>query len=105
MDAEGNILVADCNNHHIQKFTAAGQFLTAVGTKGNTPCDITFNIRKNKAYVTDSGNHCVLVLNSDLTHSSTFGRCGRGQGQFGIPVGIACDSTGNVYVADLHNHS
>lgn len=37
VDGEGNILVADSYSHRIQKFTAEGQFLTAVGTKGNGP--------------------------------------------------------------------
>ena len=37
VDSEENILVVDSRNHRIQKFTANGQFLTAVGTKGNGP--------------------------------------------------------------------
>ena len=34
MDGEGNILATDPNNRCIHKFTAEGQFLTAVGTRG-----------------------------------------------------------------------
>ena len=30
-------LVADKDNHRIQKFTAEGQFITAVGTNGSGP--------------------------------------------------------------------
>ena len=37
MDGEGNIFVADSGNNRIQKFTANGQFLSAVGTKGEGP--------------------------------------------------------------------
>ena len=33
-----------------------------------------------------------------------FGTNGSGNGQFNSPHGIACDSTGNVYVADTDNH-
>ena len=107
VDAEGNILVADNENHRIQKFTAEGQFLTAVGTKGSGPLQfshprgITFN---NKVYVTDSNNHRIQVLNSDLTFSSTFGKYGSGKGQFSYAWGIACGSSGEVYVADYNNH-
>ena len=54
--------------------------------------------------MTDSDNNCVQVLNSDLTFSSTFGKCGDGKGQFYYPTGIACDSAGEVYVADTNNH-
>ncbi|MBI4378159.1 MAG: SBBP repeat-containing protein [Nitrospinae bacterium] len=32
------------------------------------------------------------------------GSSGTGDGQFNHPVGIAVDSSGNVYVADEYNH-
>ena len=54
--------------------------------------------------MTDSSFHCVQVLNSDLDYCSTIGREGSGNGEFNSPWGISCDSTGNVYVADTHNH-
>ena len=109
VDSEGNILVADCHNHRIQKITAEGQFM-AVGTFGREPLQssypngITFNTRNNKVYVVHHGDHRVQVLNSDLTFSTTFGKEGRGKGQFSYPSGIACNSTGKVYVADANNH-
>ena len=106
VDGEGNILVADTFNHRIQKFTAEGQFLTAVGPGLQFIClsDIAFNTINNKVYVVDFGNHLIQVLNSNLTFSSTFGKQGNGKGEFNSPWGIACDSTGKVYVADTHNH-
>ena len=52
----------------------------------------------------DWDNDRVQVLNSDLTFSNTFGKKGSGKGQFDSPWGIACDSTGKVYVADTGNH-
>ena len=88
VDGEGNILVADCHNHRIQKFTGEGQFLAAVGTQGSGhlqfdyPAEIAFNTSNNKVYVADNFNHHVQVLNSDLTFSSTFGKKGSGKGQF-----------------------
>lgn len=51
-------------------------------------------------YVTD-GNYRIQVLNSDLTYSAIFGKGGRHNGH---PIGIACDSSGKVYVADYLNH-
>ena len=109
VDGEGNILIADHGNYRIQKFTAEGQFLTAVGTEGSellqfsNVVDITINAINNKVYVVDKENNCVQVLNSDLTFSSTIGKEG-GQGEFDSPRGIACDSTGNVYVVERGNH-
>ena len=110
VDGDGNILVADNDNHRIQKFTPEGQFLTAVGTEGSGPLqfnqvrDIAINTSNNKVYVVDNRNHRIQVLNSDLTFSNTFGKCGKNKGEFNYPSAIACDSTGNVYVADGANN-
>ncbi len=97
----------DSGNHRIQQFTAAGQFIASVGTKGNKalqfkyPSGITFNACNNKIYVVDE-NHRVQILNSDLTFSF-FGKYGSCKGQFDDPYDIACDSTGKMYVADSDN--
>lgn len=106
VDGDGNILVADKGNHRIQKITAEGQFLAAVGSgplQFSSPHDLAFNASNSKVYVMD-GNCRVQVLNSDLSFSSTFGKEGSGDGEFSTPCGIACDSTGRVYVADSCNH-
>ena len=104
VDGDGNILVADAHNHRIQKFTADGKFLTAVGgQRGNKqlefsyPTGVTVNHRNRKVYICDQGNHRVQILNVDLTFSSS---CGSGDGQFNVLWNVAFDSTGNVYVAD-----
>ena len=106
VDDYGNILVADGDNHRIQKLASNGQFLAAVDKASlqfHIPNGIAINTVNNKVYATQYTN-CVQVLNSDLTYSSTFGKYGSSKGQFQDPRGIACDSTGNVYVADGRNH-
>ena len=110
VDDEGNILVADGNNHRIQKFTNDGQFLTSVGTEGTEQLqfrrakDITFNTHNKKVYVVDNGNHRIQVLNTDLTFSNIIGgKRGSKSEELTFPCGVTCDSTGNVYVADSAN--
>ena len=104
VDCEGNILVADNFNNRIQKFTEEGQFIVAVvSNHGKSPTDIAFNYCNNKVYVVYRNSNQIQILNSDLTLSSTFGKSGNGKGQLDGPWGIACDSTGNVYVTELHN--
>ena len=106
VDDDGNIIVVDSANHRIQKFTAVGQFIAAVGTEGSRrnclslPADVVFNKANKKVYVVDAGNHRIQVRHSDLTFSSSFGKEGDSNGRFSFPRGIACDSTGKVYVVD-----
>ena len=108
MDGEGNILVADSENHRIQKLAMDGRFLAASPAKFlgpqkiASPIGIALNSKKNQIYVIQ--NHCCHILNSDLTFFSTFGKEGSGKGQFKEPRDVACDSTGKVYVADTGNH-
>ncbi len=77
--------MTDSWNHHIQKLTTEGQSITSVGIEGigplkfDFPRGITFNPTNSKVYVVDN-NHCVQVLNSDLTFSSSFGKRGSGEG-------------------------
>ena len=99
VDDEGNILVADSSNHRIQKFTNDSLFLASVGTKGtgplqfDCPMDVAFNTRNKKVHVLDSRNHCIQVLNSDLSFSNIIGgKDGTKNGEFAFPWGVTCDS-------------
>ena len=110
MNSEGNIFVVDCWNHCIQKFTAEGGFLATVGSEGKSgplrfqkPKGIAFNASNDRLYVVN-GNGCIQILNSDLSYFGTFGKHGSGKGQCDTPLYIACDSMGNVYVADSENN-
>ena len=88
-------LVADKDNHRIQKFTAEGQFITAVGTNGSGPLqfneveDIAINTSNNKVYVVDNYNHLIQVLNSNLTFSNTIGKYVRNKGKLNHPCATA----------------
>ncbi len=105
VDGERNILVIDINNHCLQKFTADGQFLSAVGTRGSEPLqfqepkDLALNPRNGMWMITA----VFKLLNSDLTFFATYGTKGSNEGQLKYPCGITCDSTGNVYVVDSGN--
>ena len=108
LDHHDNIIVTDCENHRIQKFSADGHFLGGVGSFGVNPLQFMFprgislNPINHRLYVAEGDR--IHVLYSDLTFSMTFGCAGSGCGQFSSPCGVACDSTGKVYVADSGNH-
>ena len=102
IDRERNILVADLDNHRIQQFSSAGEFLRSVGQYGSRPLqfrfprDVTVHPHTHKVYVADWGNHRIQILNSGLTYFSSFGRIGCGKGEFNGPCDIASDPEGNL---------
>ena len=103
VDDSDNILVADYENNRIQKFTSCGKFITTVKVK--CPIGIAIHPQSKNVYVVKYGDHCIQILNPDLTFSSIFGSPGSGDGQFLDPYDVAFDSTGNVYVVSFfHDH-
>ena len=102
------ILVTD--NHKIQKLTMDGKLIASVYQQGskplefNCPCGITISPTTGHIYVADCDNHCVQVLNPDLTFSYSFGSKGSANGQFKYPRFIAIDNQGSLYVSDWGNN-
>jgi len=66
------------------------------------PTDV--EVYQSRIYIVDSGNNRVVVLNKDGKTQFSFGREGKGEGEFQDPVGIGVDHEGLIYVADTGNH-
>ncbi|MEM7115242.1 MAG: 6-bladed beta-propeller [Chloroflexota bacterium] len=81
VDASGNVYVADTGKNRIQKFDYEGNFVSmwGSGVNGGSGAEVCTNLCSN-------------------------GSSGTGEGEFNNPVGLATDSSGNVYVADTGNH-
>ena len=104
VDDDDNILVTDYVTCCIKKFTAYGAFLTASEDLGlNNPAGIAFHPHSKKLFVAAFGNNCIMILNPDLTFSSSFGSEGSGDGELNGPYDVAFDSKGAIYVADRGN--
>jgi hypothetical protein len=123
-DSTGNVYVADSANHTVRKVTAAAVVTTLAGTAGipgsadgtgatarfTRPSSVAVDSTGN-LYVADTDSHTirkVTAAGAVTTLAGTPGTSGSADGagadaRFSFPRGIAVDSAGNIYVADLGN--
>lgn len=120
-DTAGNVYVADMANNLIRKITPAGVVSTlagsgAAGAANGTGAAATFNAPQGitvdtagNVYVADTNNNLIRKI-TPTGVVSTFAGAGFGctngsaaSATFSSPVGVAVDSSGNVYVADTSN--
>ena len=128
VDASGDLLVADTNNHTIRKISAAtGSVQTVAGSAGmNGTADGTgaaarFNAPRGicvapsgDVLISDSSNHTlrtwVVATGAVTTLAGAAGMQGSGDGtgtaaRFFLPQGLAADSSGNLFVAEPGNQT
>ena len=105
---DGNLYLADENNHRISKFTSEGHFLDCWGEFGdavgqiNRPSGLAF-APDGTVVIADSLNHRIQRFTADGSSLDAWGEPGHGPGQFNMPWAVAVDSSGAVYVSDWRN--
>ncbi len=123
IDAIGNIIVADANNHRIRSISTEGVVRTIAGssTSGfvngasttarfNSPRDVTIDALGN-IIVADRGNHSIRKITPDgmvstIAGSNTVGSAdgASATARFSSPIGVTIDAFGNIIVTDQNNH-
>ncbi|MCE7990429.1 MAG: T9SS type A sorting domain-containing protein [Roseivirga sp.] len=110
VDSDDNVYVADSNNNRIRKISPAGQ-VTTIGkwTDFSDPFEVAYGPDGN-LYVADRGGNRVikLTLEGEATMIAGSGTQPDGTGTYprlGRPTGIDVDASGNVYIAEIENHT
>jgi sugar lactone lactonase YvrE len=120
VDANGNIYVADAENHIIRKITPAGLVSTVAGStqgfadgsgadaKFNYPTSIAIDTYGN-ILVADRDNHCIRKITNGHVYTLAGSIQGYAEGtgsaaRFNTPNGVISDIMGNVYVSDAANN-
>jgi sugar lactone lactonase YvrE len=125
VDSSGTVYVVDHGNHTIRKVTADGTVTTLAGSPGNAgaangrgtaagfryPSGVAVD-RSGTVFVADTDNHLIRAIASDGEVTTVGGSGGTGStngvgtdARFFNPKGVAADSAGRIYVADLSNHT
>ncbi len=123
-DTDGNLYIADTNNHRIRKIDPLGTITTVAGdgTAGDggdegpataAQLNAPRGVAAGSLYIADTDNHRIRKINDDETIATvagdgTAGYSGDGgpatAAQLDSPSGVAADATGNLYIADTDNH-
>jgi len=114
-DASGNVYIADAGNNRVRRIDPNGKTTTLAGGFNN-PCDVACD-PTGDIIVADTGNHKIYRVNPNgrklLVAGSTMGNVSgtvagvkvKGTAaKFHSPMGVACDNSGNIYVADTGNY-
>lgn len=123
VDREGNIWVTDDSTtpvpgkgHQVIKFDPDGKVLLTLGKPGvpgtgpdtfNRPSDVVV-APNGDIFVADghggNSNARIVKFSRDGRWLATWGMKGTGRGEFDTPHGLAMDSRGRLFVADLRNY-
>lgn len=102
VDRQGNIWTTDNGNHMLRKFSPDGKLLATINEGFRAPDDMVF-AKDGSIYVADSGNGRIAHLSPEGKLLSSFGKKGKGNGEFATAHGLAIDSEDRIYVADRGN--
>ena len=105
-DSQGNIYVSEYGNNRVQVLDPNSRYLRQFDNKsgpGKLNCPEGIHIAHDCVYVSDYHNYRIAVFQLSGAFLTSFGKEGRGRGEFNQPTGIVFDCNGFLYVCDLFN--
>lgn len=106
LDDEENIYVTDAKKAMVLVFDKKGKYKRVFGTGGvfYKPTGIAINSKLKIVYVVDTKDHNIKAFTLEGKKLFSFGKRGRGDGEFNFPTNIAIDKrNGNFAVVDTQN--
>ncbi len=97
-DSKGHVYVANTAKHHIQVYTAQGEFKRAFGELSHGPIGVAVDC-DDFVYVSEHDTSLISVFTSAGERIRSFGKKGKKPGEFVHPFFLAVDG-GIVYVCD-----
>ncbi len=123
LDGDGNLYIADTNNHRIRKVDASGIITTVAGGSigdGGPATQAQLDFARGLAldgsdnlYIADTSHNRIRKVDAEgiITTFAGTGQFGYGgdndpalEAQLRSPQGVALDGSGNLYIADTKNH-
>lgn len=101
INARDEIFVGEFKNNRVQKFSSTGKFLGQIAVEKN-PGGLAVD-KEGRIYVAPLMEHKICVYDEAGNLLRTWGKHGKGDGEFDQPGGIAIARDGTVYVADQVN--
>jgi sugar lactone lactonase YvrE len=128
LDSLGNLYIADSGNNVVRQVSLPNGTIATVAGSGNygysgdggsatlaqlkTPFGVAVDSLGKNLYIADTGNNRVRQVSggviTTVAGSGTLGYSGDGgsatSAQLSLPWGVAVDSSGNLYIADVDNN-
>jgi sugar lactone lactonase YvrE len=101
INAKDEIFVTEFKNNRVQKFSTEGKFLAQFPVE-SMPGGLAVD-RQGRIYIAPMMSHKICVYDETGKLVRTWGKKGKGDGEFDRPGGIAIAKDGTVYVADQVN--
>ena len=102
----GNMYVVEFSNNRVQVMDSSEQFTRMFSQEGEGKLrgPIALHIADKFVYVSDRGNYRIAVYKTSGQYVTSFGRYGRGEGEFRYPRCITSCVSGCIYVCDNDNN-
>ena len=101
IDHNNNVLVTDYDANCIVIFTQSGEFIQTINSY--RPYAITISPTGYLVSGHTGHDNEITIWNPAYQHIKKFGKSGSKQGEFNGISGMAIDSSGTIYVAELYN--